>query len=212
MSVIHNKPLDASESSPSQGGASFSIGNRAKRLLWQLTWGALASWTPSILWPWRNYLLRLFGAKLSKRCDVRGGAKVWLPENLTMGEGSIIASGAICYNQAPVRIGRNVVISQRAHLCAGGHDIDDPNFQLVAKPIEIEDDAWVAAEAFVGSGSYIARGSVLGARAVCLGALQPWTVYVGNPCSPLRTRKHTGSNESTDTLLPFPHTNHEQAS
>ena len=36
-------------------------------------------------------------------------------------------------------LGERVVVSQRAHLCAGTHDVRDPNFQLVARPIRIGD-------------------------------------------------------------------------
>lgn len=188
MSLNKLGPLDARASDPKHGGASFSFNNRVKRLLWNFVWFVFASWTPNFMWRWRRLLLKLFGAKVSSRCDVQGGAKVWLPENLVMDDGALIAGGAICYNQASVSLGKSALVSQGAHLCAGSHDIDDPNFQLVTKPIVIGDDAWVAADAFVGPGSVLGQGAVLGARSVCFGKLEPWTVYVGNPCKPIRMR------------------------
>jgi putative colanic acid biosynthesis acetyltransferase WcaF len=79
-------------------------------------------------------------------------------------------------------------VSQGAHLCTGSHDIVDPNFPLVTKPIIIEAYAWIAAEAFVGPGVTVGEGAVLGARGVTFRDLSPWTVYVGNPAKPVHQR------------------------
>ena len=176
---------------PLDGGPSFALANRVTRLVWNVVWLVLASWTPARLYRWRRFLLQLFGAKLALRTDVRGSARVWYPPHLTMDDRSILAEGVNCYNMAPVYIKSGAIVSQRAHLCAGTHDIDDDNFQLQAKPIVIGSNCWIAAEAFVGPGVTIGDGAVLGARAVAFRDLQPWTVYVGNPAMPKRTR---GSN------------------
>jgi putative colanic acid biosynthesis acetyltransferase WcaF len=180
--------LDAKESSPFTGGPSFSLSDRIFRAVWALAWLLLARWTPPPLRAWRRFLLRLFGARMGKGSDVRGGATVWSPRNLMMNDYASIGDGAHCYNMAPIELGRFVVISQRAHLCAGTHRIDEPTMQLFAKPIRIGDHAWVAAEAFVGPGVAIGDGAVLGARGVAARDLDPWSVYVGNPARKIRTR------------------------
>jgi putative colanic acid biosynthesis acetyltransferase WcaF len=184
------KPLNANLKNPKNGGPSFTFYNRTIRFFWNLTWTILASWTPNSFWKWRIFLLKIFGAKLSNRCDVRGSARVWLPQNLQMAEGSIISENVICYNQAMISLGRSVIISQGAHLCSGSHDFEKSNFQLITKPIIINDNAWIAADVFVGPGAYIAEGVVLGARSVCFGNTKPWTVYIGNPCKAIKIRKH----------------------
>lgn len=133
-------------------------------------------------------LLRLFGARMGIRSDVRGSARVWLPANLHMADHALIGPEVSCYNQALISVGERALISQGAHLCAGTHNIDDPHFPLVTKPIHIGAHAWVAAEAFVGPGTTIGEGCVLGARAVAFGTLTPWTVYSGNPAVARRQR------------------------
>jgi putative colanic acid biosynthesis acetyltransferase WcaF len=90
---------------------------------------------------------------------------------------------------AKVSLGAYAIVSQDACLCTGLHDIDDPEFQLVTKPVVIGSHGWVAAGAFVGPGVTIGEGGVLGARAVTFHDLQPWSVYVGNPATFLRMRK-----------------------
>jgi putative colanic acid biosynthesis acetyltransferase WcaF len=182
--------LSAKEASPLTGGPSFSLADRLYRAVWGVSWVLLARWTPSPLRAWRRLLLSSFGARMGKGTDVRGGAVVWSPKNLTMHDYASIADGVHCYNMAPIELGRFVVISQRAHLCAGTHEIDDPTMQLFAKAIHISDHAWVASEAFVGPGVTMGDGAVLGARGVTARDLEPWSIYIGNPARRIKTRQN----------------------
>lgn len=101
----------------------------------------------------------------------------------------MLAEGVICYNVASVVIRQGAVVSQRAHLCSASHNVDDPEFKLVAKPIEIGSKSWVAAEAFIGPGVTVGEGAVVGARSVAFLSLEPWTIYRGNPAKKLRLRR-----------------------
>ena len=182
-------PTTSKTPSPQDGGPSFELRNRLVRLLWGVVWLLLASWTPAPLHPWRRALLRLFGARMGHRADVRGSSRVWLPSHLVMADHALIGPNVTCYNQAPITLGERALVSQGAHLCAGTHDIDRADFPLVAKPIVIGAHAWVAAEAFVGPGAVIGEGCVLGARAVAFGRLEAWSVYAGNPARRVRERR-----------------------
>ena len=89
---------------------------------------------------------------------------------------------------ARIRLGPKSIVSQDSCLCTGLHDIRDPNFQLIVKPIEIEEGAWIAAEAFIGPGVTIGNNSVIGARCVLFKDAEPKGVYVGNPARLVRYR------------------------
>ena len=181
--------LDAKQSGLTTGGASFSLKNRLVRLLWIVVWFLFARWTPRQLHPWRRFLLRAFGARMAPGSDVRGSAIVWLPANLEMHERALIGPGVNCYCMGRIVIGHHAIVSQRVHLCAGTHDYDTPDFQLQARPITVGAHVWLAAESFVGPGTVIGDGVVLGARGVAFGTLAPWTVYSGNPAKPIRQRR-----------------------
>lgn len=180
--------LDARTSKPLEGGPTFSLRHRMFRALWAVTWCSLASWTPPPLHRWRRWLLSLFGARVHPTARVYGTVKVWYPPLLEMEAHACLGPGVICYCMAPISIGERAVVSQRAHLCAGTHDIRDPDFQLVARPIRVGRGAWVAAEAFVGPGVSVGDGAVLGARAVLMRNAEPWGVYTGNPAVHTKTR------------------------
>jgi putative colanic acid biosynthesis acetyltransferase WcaF len=147
---------------------------------------------------WRNFLLRLFGARMDKTASVYGSATVWYPPNLEMSRFATIGPGVTCYNMDRITIGEYAVVSQRAHLCAGTHDFDRPGFQLYTRPIAIGDHAWVAAEAFVGPGVTVGEGAVVGARAVVTRSVAPWTVNAGNPARELRQRRAGGMVDVKD--------------
>ena len=183
------KPLDARESASRTGGPSFTLGNRLMRAFWQSCWLVLARWTPPQLHRWRAFLLRSFGASLGNNCRVHASVEIWHPANLALGDNVLIGPGAKLYNQGPIAIGNDSVVSQGAHLCASTHDVDDPHFQLVLRPVKLGARCWVAAEAFVGPGVHMADGSILAARGALFEDSEAWTIYRGNPASPFKRRE-----------------------
>ena len=183
-----SKILSARDTTPLTGGASFSLVNRLERLAWQICWTLLARWTPPMFSPWRILLLKAFGAQVEKGAAIAASALVWYPRHLRLGAHATLGPGVNCYSMAMVSIGPRTIISQRAHLCAGSDDVADPDFQLIARPITIGADVWIAAEAFVGPGVQVGDGAVLGARACAFTALKPWTIYRGNPAAIVRPR------------------------
>lgn len=185
-------PLDAATTRPLEGGASFSLGNRIARVIWGIAWLVFARFTPPMLHPWRALILRLFGAKLGRGVRVHGSARIWLPANLELGDGALIGPGARLYNQGRIAIGARSVVSQRAHLCASSHDLCDPHFQLVLRPIVLGASCWVASEAFVGPGTTIGDRSVVGARAALFDDAEADGIYLGNPAQRVGTRRLNG--------------------
>jgi putative colanic acid biosynthesis acetyltransferase WcaF len=180
--------LKARDYKSGMSGPCFTLSNRLLRATWNVMWILLAAWTPPPMHAWRRMVLRLFGAKVASTARVYGSARIWNPRNLEMAEFSCIGPRVNCYSMAKISFGPYALASQGAHLCAGTHDIYDPNFQLVVKPIVLSAKAWVAAEAFVGPGVTVGEGAVLGARAVTFSDLKPWTIYTGNPARELKTR------------------------
>ena len=170
-------------------GPSFSLRNRVGRAIWNIVAVTLFRWSPIPLHTWRSFLLRLFGAKVGRGVHVYPGVKIWAPWNLQLADECGIANGAILYSQGKIRIGRRVVVSQGAHLCAGTHDYTRPGFPLITKSICIEDYAWVAAETFVHAGVTIGEGCVIGARSVVTKDMPGWMVCAGHPCLPVKERK-----------------------
>lgn len=172
--------------------SSQSLVNRLGRLAWGIVEWLLFRPSPRPAHAWRAALLRLFGARLGPHCHIYPGARIWAPWNLHCDDAACIADGAVVYNPAPVRLGSHAVVSQQAYLCGAGHDIDDPAFPMVSRPIRIGAYAWVAARATVQAGVSVGEGAVLALGSVATRDLAPWTVYAGVPARPLRARRRNG--------------------
>lgn len=183
------EPLDAARSNALAGGASFSLGNRIVRVVWGIAWLVLARFTPPPLHGWRRLVLLAFGARISRGARVHASVTIWLPRNLELGEHVLVGPGARLYNQGAIKIGAWSVISQRAHLCASTHRVDDADFQLECRPIVVGERCWVAAEAFVGPGVTMGDGAVVAARAALFENAVADGIYRGNPAVIVRQRE-----------------------
>ncbi|SFQ83618.1 DapH/DapD/GlmU-related protein [Hymenobacter arizonensis] len=169
-------------------GPSFSLRNRLARVVWGVFSFLLFRLSPKPLHSWRSFVLRCFGAKVGQGVHVYPGVKIWAPWNLELADECGIASGVTLYCQGKITVGYRTVISQGAHLVTGTHDYSDLGFPLVTKPIQIGEQVWIAAEAFVHPGIIIGDGCVIGARSVVTKNMPEWMVCAGHPCIPIRAR------------------------
>jgi putative colanic acid biosynthesis acetyltransferase WcaF len=137
---------------------------------------------------WKIIILRLFGSKVNKNAIIYSSARIYNPKKLVMEEGAVLGPDTDCYNVAKVYIGKNSIISQKVFLCTASHDINKKTFDLISKDILIKDNAWVAADSFVGMGITIGENSVVGARASVFKDVPDNTVVGGNPAKIIKTR------------------------
>jgi putative colanic acid biosynthesis acetyltransferase WcaF len=158
----------------------YSPADYLRRGLWALV-QPLWRCSPRWCWGWRRALLRLFGAQVARGVRVYPAARLHQPWHLVIGPRCTIAWNTTLYALGPIRLGADVVISQGAHLCAGDHDIRDPNFPVLKPPITLGDGVWIAADAFIGPGVVIGERAVVGARAVVMRPVPAAAVVAGNP-------------------------------
>ena len=167
----------------------FSSGNKYGRALWNVVWILLFRPSPVLCFGWRNALLRVFGARLGKGVHVYPSCRIWAPWNLVMGDHSCLSHSVDCYSVGKVLLKPHATVSQYAFLCTATHDISDSGMQLVIKPIEIGEGAWVCAKAYIGPGVKVGAGAVAGAGAVVSKDVPEWTVVGGNPAQFIKKRE-----------------------
>ena len=158
------------------------------RILWMLA-SPLFRFSPRTLFGWRRFLLRCFGAKVGERVHIYPSVLIEIPWNLSIDDDASIGERVLVYSLGPVEIGARATVSHNAHLCAGSHDYRSPALPLLRLPIRIGEEAWVCAQAFLGPGSEIGKGAVVGAGAVSNGKVEPWTVVAGNPAVFVKRRE-----------------------
>ena len=189
-------PLETESSivtSAIKGDPTFPLRHRLERAAWNAVWTLFAAWTPVALHRWRIILLNRFGAQIHHTAHVYPSARIWHPRNLSMGAHACLGPESQSYCMAKIELASFAIVSQGAHLCAGTHDVDDPEFPLVTRPIYVGERAWIAAGAFVGPGVRVGEGAVLGARGAAFRDLSPWIIYGGNPAREIRRRQNLTS-------------------
>lgn len=112
-----------------------------------------------------------------------GGSQV------VIGADSVFNHGCVVQTLADIAIGEHVSISSGVRLLTGGHDINHPDFALVAKPIVIEDYAWIGMGATVLGGVHVGRGAVVGTGAVVTRDVPAFAVVGGIPAREIGRRE-----------------------
>ena len=166
----------------------WTRGEMLGRALWEVLRSPLFSWTPRPCWAWRRAVLRIFGAQVGPNVHIHPTVRIAVPWNLSICKNASIGDGAIVYSLGRISIGRDVTVSQYVHLCAGTHDYRRADMLLLKPPINIEEGAWVCADAFVGPGVTVGSYAIVAARAVVVRDVNPWTIVAGNPAKLIRRR------------------------
>ena len=162
--------------------STWTVKEKAVRTLWMLTQATLFRWSFHNWYGWRRLLLRSFGARLGRGVQVRPTVRIEIPWHLEIADDVVIGDFAILYALGPITIGRGVVISQYAHLCAGSHDYTTRRFALQRIPIVVGEEVWIAADAYIGPGVRIA------ARATVVKDVPEDEIGGGNPARTIKRR------------------------
>ncbi|MCK1675315.1 WcaF family extracellular polysaccharide biosynthesis acetyltransferase [Bradyrhizobium sp. 150] len=157
-------------------------------LVWQTVQQTLFAWSPQPAYGWRRWLLRLFGADVGKGVLVRPTVRVTYPWKVKLGDYCWIGDNAELYSLGPIGVGANSVVSQRCYICAATHDYTDITFPLVAKPVVIEREVWIAADCFIAPGVTVGVGAIVGARSTVLVDVLPANIVAGNPIKKIGDR------------------------
>lgn len=174
--------------------------NRGRSWLVELAWmvtsaalfrHSLAGWSEL-----KIHALRAFGAKVGKGVVIKPGVQIKFPWKLAIGNDVWIGEHVWIDNLDTVTIGNDVCISQGAMLLCGTHDYKKETFDLVTRPIQVEDGAWICAKAIVCPGVRIGSHAVLAVASVATHDLEPNGVWQGNPAMRKRSRMDPGQGRA----------------
>lgn len=133
--------------------------NRWKVFAWGIVYQYLFRTSPKALKEWRCFLLRCFGAKIGKKCQVAPTAFITRPWEFEMGYYSSIDDN--CFVIPPVKVGDEVAIANNCHIIAGGHNIFSREFEQEFNPIIIGNSSFLCCGVYVSMGCRIGTASVV---------------------------------------------------
>jgi putative colanic acid biosynthesis acetyltransferase WcaF len=172
----------------------YSAGEVIRREIWAAVQATLFAWSPRTWHGFRARLLRLFGADIPEpgQVVIFPSARTVFPWKLSLAPRAMVGHRVRLYNLAPIALRRGATLSQDCHLCSGSHDFMRWSMPLVARPITVGENAWLAADVFVGPGVTIGELCVVGARSVVVRDLPARKICVGHPCRPVKDRQPPG--------------------
>jgi len=161
-----------------------------------------------LVWPspgwagaWRNVVYRVMGAEMHATARIDATARVWLPANLTMREGSRVEGLADIYNVVRITIGAQSRVGKYSFLCAASHDFENPTQPLTTAPITLGDGVMLGEDVFVAPGVTIAENVVVGARSSVLTSDLPARhVCAGSPARVVRSIRLGDNVEGAEGL------------
>lgn len=156
--------------------------------LWRVVYVVFFKNSPQIMYGWRRFLLRSFGATIGKKVIIRPTAQITYPWKLTLGDYSWIGDEVALYTLGPITVGANAVISQRSYICTGTHDYNSESFDIIAHPITIGEKCWIATDVYVAPGVSIGNGTVVGARSSVFKDIPAGKVCIGTPAVIIKDR------------------------
>ncbi len=125
--------------------------------------------------------------------------------HIHLGERSYINMGATLLDNAPIRIGADVMIGPNVQIYTAAHALDaDERIQGVetALPVTIEDRVWIGGGAMLLPGVTIGREAIVGAGAVVTRDVPAGARVVGNPARILPARDKMPVTESQGQKCP----------
>lgn len=141
-----------------------------------------------IVFPFRVFLLRLFGAKIGRGVVLKPKVNIKYPWNIEIGDNAWIGENVWLDSLGKIKIGTNACISQGAMLICGNHNFKKTTFDLIVGDIILEEGVWIGAGAIVCFGVICKSHSMLAAGSVATDHLDRYGIYQGNPAIKIKER------------------------
>lgn len=138
----------------------------------------------------RNIKYRLFGIKLGKGSTIHMWANFFEPNNIIIGEDTIVGDHAFLDGRAKLIIGNHVDIASSVMIYNSEHDLESPSFTARTEAVEIEDYVFIGPRVTILPGVKIGKGAVVAAGAVVTKSVQPFEIVGGVPAKVIGERKN----------------------
>jgi putative colanic acid biosynthesis acetyltransferase WcaF len=136
----------------------------------------------------KTRILRLFGAKVGRGVVFKPHVRIKNPWRLRIGDHCWIGQGVWIDNIEDVIIGNHVCVSQLAYFCTGNHDHRSRAFDLIAKPIIVQNGAWIGARTTLMGGITVYANAITAVGSVVVKDVAAATIVGGSPARQIATR------------------------
>ena len=139
----------------------------------------------------RGVIYFIFGLKKGVNSVIYSRSEIRSPQNISIGNNSIIGHDSILDGRRSIFIGNNVNISTGVWIWTLQHDYRDPFFSATGDSVTIHDYAWISCRSIILPGVIIGEGAVVAAGSVVTKNVAPYTVVGGVPAKEIAKRPST---------------------
>lgn len=136
----------------------------------------------------RRFFYRLTGVKIGSGSAIHTGARFYNPENISIGQDSIIGEGVVLDGRDKLQIGNHVDIATEVMIYNAQHDIEDPDFSALSEPVTIEDYVFIGPRSIILPGVTIGKGAIIAAGSVVTKDVNQYEVVGGVPAKVIKER------------------------
>lgn len=134
------------------------------------------------------FLLKRFGATIGKNVVIKPKVNIKYPWKLQIGDNTWIGENVWIDNLDNVSIGKNCCLSQGSMILCGNHDYSKSSFDLIVKPVIMEDGSWLGAQSIACPGVKLKSNSILSVGSIATTDLINNGIYKGNPAVKIKDR------------------------
>ncbi len=149
----------------------------------------------------RRFFYRLFGMSIGSGSTLHMMGRIYDPRYIEIGEDSIIGEKftldgrrQLSGSKGGIQIGNHVDIASEVMIWTSQHDIRDPQFKAIEKPVVIEDYVFIGPRAIILPGISIGKGAVVAAGAVVTKDVEPLSIVAGTPAKEIGKRDASSLN------------------
>ncbi len=139
----------------------------------------------------RRFFYRISGMSIGQGTSIHMGARFYNPENIEIGDDSILGEGVLLDGRDRLIIGNHVAIASEVMVYNAEHAIHSEHFHPITAPVTVEDYVFIGPRAIILPGVTIGKGAVVGAGAVVTKDVSPFTLVGGVPARVISKRQNT---------------------
>jgi acetyltransferase-like isoleucine patch superfamily enzyme len=137
----------------------------------------------------RRFFCRLAGVKIGKGSTIHMEARFYQPNNIIIGEDTIIGDHCFLDGRASLKIGSHTAIASYVLIYNSEHDINSLDFRPIEEPVEIGDFCFIGARAIILPGVKIGKGAVVASGAVVTKDVPSLSIVGGVPAREIGKRR-----------------------
>lgn len=137
----------------------------------------------------RRFFYRISGIKIGKGSTIHMWASFFQPQNIRIGEDSVIGDHAFLDGRADLIIGDHVDIASHVLIYNSEHDIESKAFKAIEDKVGIDNYVFIGSRVTILPGVKIGKGAIVAAGAVVTRDVPSFSIVGGVPAKVIGERK-----------------------